>query len=245
MASIKLFNVSIDFPIYSLRNRSLKNLIIRSAPVGGKAYYDNGISTVKALSNISFELNDGDRLGLVGHNGSGKSTLLRVLNGVYMPKSGVINIEGQRASLLDISLGMDMEATGLENIYMRATLMGINKSVIDLNLDSIIEFSELGEFINFPIRTYSSGMQMRLAFSVSTIVRPEILLMDEWLSVGDDAFQIKAEARMRDVISGTNIIVIASHSRDLIKKLCNKVLVLDGGSCRYYGGIDKFDEYYQ
>jgi lipopolysaccharide transport system ATP-binding protein len=184
---------------------------------------------VRALQNINLEFKHGDRVGLLGHNGAGKSTLLRVLNGVYKPTSGQVIINGHAASLINVSLGIDSEATGRENIFIRAALLGLSKKQINKQLEEIIEFSELGDFIDMPVRTYSSGMHLRLAFSVSTVIRPEILIMDEWLSVGDESFKHKAESRMQKLVENTSILIIASHSKELLLKTCNRVVLLDHG----------------
>ena len=182
--------------------------------------------SVRALSNITLQLKDGDRLGVMGPNGSGKSTLLRTLAGVYHPTSGSIDVSGSIASLIDISLGMDSEATGYENIRMRAIMMGMKLKQIKLIEEEIAEFTELGKFLELPIRTYSTGMHMRLGFAVSTTVPADIILMDEWLSVGDNDFLIKAEKRLHDYIQKSSILVIASHSEELISKLTNQTLRL-------------------
>jgi lipopolysaccharide transport system ATP-binding protein len=162
----------------------------------------------------------------MGPNGAGKSTLLRTLAGVYLPTSGTIKVKGSIASLIDISLGMDAEATGYENIRMRAIMMGMKLKQIKLIEDEIADFTELGKFLELPIRTYSTGMHMRLGFAVSTTVPADIILMDEWLSVGDSDFLMKAEKRLHDYIQKSSILVIASHSEDLIAKLCNQVIRL-------------------
>ena len=164
---------------------------------------------------------------------------MRVLSSVYTPSSGVAAIEGKIGSLIDISLGIDLEATGLENIYLRSALLGIPKKDVDKELESLIEFTQLGEFIEMPVRTYSTGMHMRLAFAVSTMISPDILLMDEWLSVGDLSFQVKAEARLNSLIERTNILVIATHSRRLIETCCNRVIWLEHGSVKMDGSPEK------
>jgi lipopolysaccharide transport system ATP-binding protein len=184
---------------------------------------------VKALSDLSFEFSRGDRVGLVGHNGSGKTTLLRVLSGIYEPVRGRLEVSGRVSSLLDLSLGMDHEATGLENIVLRGVLMGLSPSTIETKVDEIAEFSELGDYLSMPIRTYSSGMLLRLAFAVSTCVASEILLLDEWLSVGDAAFRDKAERRLLEMIESSSIVVLASHDENLIKRFCSRVLRLEHG----------------
>jgi lipopolysaccharide transport system ATP-binding protein len=222
MASIKLDHVTVQIPVFSNHSRSVKSSFLKNL-TKEKAQ----ISSVTALNNISLNLKDGDRLGVMGPNGAGKSTLLRTLAGVYHPTSGSINVSGSIASLIDISLGMDMEATGYENIRMRAIMMGIKLKQIKLIEDEIAEFTELGKFLELPIRTYSTGMHMRLGFAVSTIVPVDIILMDEWLSVGDSDFLIKAEKRLHDYIQKSSILVIASHSDDLISKLTNQTLRLE------------------
>ena len=174
-------------------------------------------------------------IGLLGPNGAGKSTLLRVLGGAYIPTSGEAEIGGKVGSLIDVSLGIDSESTGIENIYLRAALLQVPKKIVDEQLDSIISFTELGEFINMPVRTYSSGMHMRLAFAVSTMIRPEILLMDEWLSVGDQNFQRKAEKRLTELIESSSILVIASHSRNLIEKCFTRAIWLSNGQIKLDG----------
>lgn len=235
MAHIFADNVSIDIPIFNAGSRSLKNRLIQAA-TGGKISQDQqGRVNVRVLDNISFELKDGDRVALLGHNGAGKSTMLRLLSGVYYPTSGTATLEGETGSLIDISLGIDPEATGRQNIYIRGALLGINKQDMQRQIDEIIAFTELGEFIDMPLRTYSSGMHLRLAFAVSTIMRPEILLMDEWLSVGDEGFQKKAEQRMNDLVKATNILVLATHSRELIEHTCNRVFWLEHGRLKMDG----------
>lgn len=232
MAKISFENVSVDFPIYNANGRSLKKRLIQVATGGQLGADQQGRVVVRALDGLSFSLKNGDRVGLVGHNGAGKSTLLRVLAGVYTPSSGLAAIEGEIGSLIDISLGIDPEATGRENIYLRGALLGMNRAEIAGHIEDITEFSELGDFIDMPLRTYSSGMHLRLAFAVSTVVRPEILLMDEWLSVGDEGFKHKAEIRMNELIGGTKILVIASHSRDLVLKTCNRAIWLEHGKIK-------------
>lgn len=196
---------------------------------------ESGHVVVQALQNLNFQWGDGDRIGLIGPNGSGKSSLLRMLSGVYAPTQGIAQIEGSVASLIDVSLGVNQEATGRENVFLRGALLGLSKAQMREKVHEIIEFSELGQFIDMPVRTYSSGMHMRLAFAVSTVIRPEILLMDEWLSVGDEHFRAKAEARMAELVNATKILVIASHSRDLILKTCNRVLWLEHGRIKMDG----------
>ena len=222
MAHIKLDQASVEIPIYSNHSRSIKNSLLKNLTKDTVLPH-----SVKALNNITLDLKDGDRLGVMGPNGAGKSTLLRTLAGVYHPTSGSIDVSGSIASLIDISLGMDSEATGYENIRMRGIMMGMKLKQIKTIEEEIAEFTELGKFLELPIRTYSTGMHMRLGFAVSTTVPADIILMDEWLSVGDSDFLIKAEKRLHDYIQKSSILVIASHSEDLISKLTNQTLRLE------------------
>lgn len=234
MASVEFKNVCVDFPIYNARNRSIKNKVMQAA-TGGRVSFGAEGAVIRSLDNVTFSLKPGDRVGLVGHNGAGKSTLLRTLAGVYEPTSGKALIKGEIGSLVDISLGIDKEATGRENIYIRGALLGLSKDYLDAQFDDIVSFSELGEFINMPVRTYSSGMHLRLAFAVATIIRPEILLMDEWLSVGDASFNQKAKARLTDLVESSEILIIASHSRKLIEETCNRAFWFEHGLLKMDG----------
>lgn len=229
---IKLNNVSVIFPIYNASNRSLKKRVINIA-TGGKIATDSGKKvTIKSLTNINLELKKGDRIGLTGHNGAGKSTLLRVLSGVYVPSVGTIELKGKIVSLLDISVGMDGESTGYENIMLRGILLGFSSEQIAQKIDEIAEFSELGDYLNMPMRTYSSGMNLRLAFSIITAFPADIILMDEWLSVGDARFNKKASERLEAMVKGSSILVLASHDDALVKRLCNKVITLEHGQIK-------------
>lgn len=229
MALITATNLTIDYPIFDSSSRSLKKTLVRAATGGRIANDARGIS-IRAIDDISFSLKHGDRVGLMGHNGAGKSTLLRALAGVYAPTYGSLRVEGSVASLIDLSLGMDSEFTGYDNIFIRCTLMGIPKSVIKKNIDEIVAFSELGSYIRMPMRTYSTGMYLRLAFSVCTAFPADIVLMDEWLAVGDADFSKKAEGRLMEFIKKSSILVLASHSVDQVKKICNRLIIIDHGS---------------
>jgi lipopolysaccharide transport system ATP-binding protein len=176
-------------------------------------------------------------VALLGHNGAGKSTLLRALGRVYAPSKGEAQITGEVGSLIDISLGINPEATGRENVFIRGQLLGLTKQQIATKYQEIVDFAELGDFMEMPVRTYSSGMHLRLAFAVSTVVRPEILLMDEWLSVGDADFQQKAEQRLRSLVSETKILAIATHSRALVEAVCNRAIWLEHGQLKMDGPI--------
>jgi lipopolysaccharide transport system ATP-binding protein len=229
MAHIVLNQVGVEFPIYNARGRALKHFVFNAA-TGGRLLSDpQGRVVVRALEDITLSLKDGDRVALLGHNGSGKTTLLRVIAGAYRPSAGHIDTQGSIGSLIDIFLGADPEATGRENIYLRAAMMGMTRQQTDEVVEKVINFSELADFIEMPVRTYSTGMAFRLAFSISTMIRPDIVLMDEWLATGDVSFQTRVERRLNRVIEESKILVFATHSDSLAKKLCNKVFRLEHG----------------
>jgi ABC-type polysaccharide/polyol phosphate transport system ATPase subunit len=236
MASIQLRDMHVEIPIYDTSARSLKKRIL-SATTGGRIIRDHGVALVRVINGISLELKDGDRLGLVGPNGAGKTSLLRVLAGVYEPTGGWINVEGSVIPLLDINLGIDYESTGYENVLLRGAVLGLKRRELKALTEHIAQFTGLGNYLAVPVRTYSSGMVLRLAFSISTSVTPEILLLDEFFSVGDAEFLEKAERRLNELISKAGILVFASHSQDLIRRLCNKVLWLEKGEIRALGGV--------
>ena len=222
-------NVGVEFPIFNSSHRSLKKSILNVSTGGRVAQDSKNHVVVRALDDINLDLKPGDRVGLVGHNGSGKTTLLRVLSGVYAPVQGELSVQGKIATLLDISLGMDGEATGYENIRIRGLLMGLSLAEIDALTDEIAEFTGLGDYLNMPMRTYSSGMTVRLGFAVSTSIYADIVLMDEWLSVGDAEFQEKASERLSRMVDRASILVLASHSMDLVEKICNKIIRMEHG----------------
>lgn len=238
MACIKLENVSVSFPIYDSTTRSLKNRLISSSTGGRIDATGSHQATVTALDGISLEIRDGDRIGLLGHNGAGKSTLLRLLAGVYEPCSGSIRVDGHVAPLFNISLGIDPEATGYENIIIRGLYLGIKRSQIEAKLPDIAEFTELGDFLDLPVRTYSAGMGLRLAFAVSTAIDPEILLLDEGIGAGDSSFIDKANARLDSFTQRASIIVLASHSPPLLRRMCDKLVLLEHGKIASIGSVD-------
>lgn len=226
---IKLDNVSVRFPIYDAKQRSFKQTMLNAA-TGGKIIQNTGKFTeIEALKNINLDIREGERVALIGHNGSGKTTLLRVLAGVYAPVEGSISIKGKITSLLDSMLGMDGESTGIENIKLRGLFLGLRPKQTEKLIDEIVEFSELGDFINMPVRTYSSGMVLRLAFAISTSTQPEILLMDEWMSVGDEKFKNKAEKRLEEFVDKAGILVMATHDHGLAERVCSKSIYLEHG----------------
>jgi lipopolysaccharide transport system ATP-binding protein len=235
MAYITLEKASVVLPIFNSSARSITNTLVSAATGGVLTAQKGGHLSIEALKNIDLEIVAGDRIGIVGHNGSGKSTLLRLLSGVYEPSSGNIKRSGTVSSLVDISLGINGENTGRENIFLRGKLMGLTKKEIDQKIDEIIEFSELGDYINLPVRIYSSGMLLRLAFSVSTSITADILIMDEWLSVGDGAFAERSSQRLKNLVDESEILVIASHTRELLEETCNKIVWLEHGLIRKVG----------
>ncbi|MEH6418224.1 ABC transporter ATP-binding protein [Pseudomonas sp. CGJS7] len=229
MARILLKDCSLHLPIYGTINRSLKGAMLASATGGRVATESRDIVVIEALKNVNLDIRPGDRVGVMGHNGAGKTSLLRLLAGIYEPTSGGVLVEGKVSSLLDVTLGMDFEATGYENILLRGLMQGLEVEEIKRLTPSIVEFSGLGEFLNVPVRTYSSGMVLRLAFSIITSVPAEILLMDEWLSVGDADFVHRAEERLKGLVREASILVLASHSREVVQHLCNVHISMEHG----------------
>jgi len=231
MSHVIFDNVSLKFPINnSDYPSSLKNYI--SSKFFKKKQFSSEnikLEEIKALENISFNINDGDRVGIIGHNGSGKTSLLKVIAGIYEVDQGRIEIHGKILPMLSLVVGIDVEANAYENMYLRGKILGYSSSYINSKVDSIAAFSELGKFLDYPLRTYSHGMLMRLAFAISTHLDADILLMDEWLSVGDGDFNVKANAKLNSLIDNSRILFLASHDKNLIKKVCNKVIMLDNG----------------
>jgi len=228
MALLTVEDVSVEYPIFGADGESLKKTLTAAA-TGGRIGRGTGIAVVQALRGVSFDLRDGDRLGLVGHNGAGKSTLLQMLAGVYPPTRGRCRREGSIASLVNPMLGIEREATGYENIVIRGLVLGLDRGTIRRLTPEIAEFSGLGDYLHMPVHTYSTGMMMRLAFAITTSVQADILLMDEWLSVGDAEFRQLAEERIRALVARSGILVIASHSAELIARECNRVIELSHG----------------
>lgn len=196
-----------------------------------------------ALSNVNFEVGKGEVIGFIGSNGAGKSTLLKVIAGVMKPTKGKVNAFGNICPMIELGAGFDMQLTARENIYLNGAVMGYSKELIDSKFDEIVNFSELKDFLDVPVQNFSSGMIARLAFSIATIVEPEILIVDEILSVGDVAFQAKSEAKMMQMIKGGTTVLYVSHSIDAIKKLCNRVVWLEHGVVQKIGGVEVCQEY--
>jgi lipopolysaccharide transport system ATP-binding protein len=242
-ANIELKNVTVDFPVFNAVNMSLKNRVL-SAATGGVLGRHDGLVVVRSLQNINLRISAGERVGLIGSNGAGKTTLLRVISGIYYPTHGQALVEGNCISLINISLGIDAEATGRENIRLRSAMMGFTPAQTRERIDEIISFSGLGDFINMPFRTYSTGMQLRLAFAVSTCIHPQILVMDEWLSTGDEEFSERADERLKNVINATEILVLASHSPDLLKRNCTRLIWLERGEIHMDGPVEEVSKAY-
>lgn len=239
MISIELRDISVDIPIYNASTRSLKNSIFKRATggeIGGGAH---GPPVIHALRNVSLDMKPGDKLGLIGGNGSGKTTLLKVLGKILEPTSGAASIRGRVAPILDVSLGFDPEFTGIENIRFRGVLLGMSAREIDQNIDDIAHFTGLGEYLYAPVRTYSAGMIMRLAFAVNTSVRPDILLIDEWFGVGDARFAEAANTRISNLLDETGIVVMASHNTAILQENCDKGIWLESGKIQAAGRIEE------
>lgn len=229
MAGILLEHCSLDLPIYGTINRSLKGRLLGGVAGGSIAHASRRVSIVEAVKDVSFELRDGDRLGLVGHNGAGKTSLLKLMAGIYSPTAGRCEVQGRRVSLLDMTMGLDLEATGLENIRLRGLMQGMDSARLRELTPAICEFSGLGEFLHLPVRTYSSGMLLRLAFAIVSQVEAEVLLMDEWIGVGDADFMRQADKRLHELVDKANILVLASHNADLVRDVCNVVARMEHG----------------
>lgn len=237
MASIILDHVSVEFSIYQGGSRSLKKSLLR-AGTGGRFGKDAGERVcIQALRDVSLTIEHGDRLGIVGANGAGKTTLLRVLAGVYEPVSGRVLINGRVSPLFDVGLGMEPEATGEENILLRGLYLGFSKKDIQARTREIADFTELGGYLELPVRTYSAGMVLRLAFAVSTCVEPDILLMDEWVLAGDAQFMEKANNRIASFVNSSSILVLASHSKKVIREWCNKAIRVHQGQIVAIGDV--------
>lgn len=237
MISVDLNKVHLTYPLYGLSSMSLRKKFLNVA-TGGVMSENESLPSIKALDDISFNLKEGDCLGLIGHNGAGKSSLLKVLAGIYSPSSGTLNSHGKIVSTLNINLGMDPEATGVENIITRCLFHGLTRKETDDKLNEIINFSQLGDYVNMPTRFYSSGMQTRLAFAAVTSIDADILLMDEIISTGDASFIENAQKRLNSFISKSKIFVIASHNDQVIKDFCNKALILDHGKQKFFGPVE-------
>ncbi|TCO64469.1 ABC transporter ATP-binding protein [Actinocrispum wychmicini] len=235
MVSIDVWNASVDFPIFDAKTRSLKKAVL--GKVGGHIGTEARVPVIEALRDINLSLGDGDRVALVGHNGAGKSTLLRLLSGIYEPITGGAKIIGKIAPVFDLGVGMDPEISGVENIMIRGLFLGMNRKAMEKKVDDIAEFSELGDFLQMPLRAYSTGMRVRLALGIVTSIDPEILILDEGIGAVDAAFMKKARDRLVDLVKRSGLLVFASHQDDLLLELCNQAIWMDGGRMKMRGGL--------
>ncbi len=239
MAHVEARDVSVRYPVLNSSARSLKHQVLSRTTGGLISAKGSSIVEVQALDGVSFTLSPGERIGLIGHNGSGKSTLLRVIAGIYHPSAGTMNVTGRVAALFDTAFGMDPDSTGYENIVLRGLFLGISRAEIDRQADEIAAFTELGEFLDMPLRTYSSGMSARLAFAISTAVHADVLLIDEGIGAGDEGFLVKANERLQSFIDRAPIVVLASHDIDLMRRFCTRGLLLKRGQLVHDGSIEE------
>src|SRR6478672_10613338 len=233
-----LENVSVSFPIYHGGSRSLKKSLLFRGSGGQLASDASHRITVEALRNVSLQFGAGDRVALIGTNGAGKTTLLRVMAGVYEPVTGVVRSRGRISPMFDIALGIDGDISGYDNIRLRGLILGLPAREIEERMADIAEFTELGDYLDIPVRTYSSGMMTRLTFAVATCFSPEILLMDEWILAGDAGFLAKAQHRVEDFVEQAGILVLASHSSDICRQWCNKAIWMERGEVKMAADVN-------
>ncbi|MFC8045025.1 ABC transporter ATP-binding protein [Nocardia sp. NPDC057353] len=242
--SIETHQAWVEFPIFDAKSRSLKKAFLGKAG-GAIGRNQSDVVVVEALRDITLSLREGDRIGLVGHNGAGKSTLLRLLSGIYEPSRGSARIRGRVAPVFDLGVGMDPEISGFENIVIRGLFLGQTRKQMMAKIDEIAEFTELGEYLSMPLRTYSTGMRVRLAMGVVTSIDPEILLLDEGIGAVDAEFMKKARKRLQELVSRSGILVFASHSNEFLAQLCDSALWIDHGRIRQHGGIEEVVRAYE
>ena len=252
MSSIDLNNVCLDYIVmtgYGSLKRSVLNgcrsIVRKSRGKSAPAQAVGGHSLFRALNNIDLKINKGDRVGLIGHNGAGKSTLLRVIAKIYKPGIGSVSITGKTSSLFDVNLGLNLEATGYENIINLGIMRGWSKKAAQSIVEDVKAFTELDSFLDKPVYSYSNGMQMKLAFAVATAIAPEIILIDEVIGVGDAHFMMKAKQRITNLIDKSHILVLTSHSNDIIRDFCNKVVVLEHGEIKFFGDTESGIRFYE
>ena len=239
-ARIEVNDLRIDFPIYHGQSRSLKRSLLAAAK-GRRRLQENKQHrlVVEALREVSFTLEPGERLGLVGHNGAGKTTLLRALAGVYEPVAGRVRIQGSLNALLDPNQGMNPELTGRENVALRGRYHRLDHAAVQALQEDVRSFAELGDFFDLPTRIYSSGMVVRLAFAMATAIRPQVLLMDEWFLAGDASFREKARERLETMVRGADILVLSTHMNDIVRSWCTRVIWLEDGRVRADGATNE------
>ncbi len=236
MASIQTHDACVDFPIFDAKSRSMKKAFLGAAG-GAVARNSSNVVVVEALRDINISLADGDRVGLVGHNGAGKSTLLRLLSGIYEPTRGRADVRGRVAPVFDLGVGMDPEISGYENIIIRGLFLGMTRKQMVAKMDEIADFTELGDYLSMPMRTYSTGMRVRVAMGVVTSIEPEILLLDEGIGAVDAEFMKKARSRLQALVERAGILVFASHSDEFLVQLCSSAMWIDHGTVRQRGSI--------
>jgi ABC-type polysaccharide/polyol phosphate transport system ATPase subunit len=244
-AIVSLDRVGVSFPVYQGGSRSLKKRMLFHGSAGRIGTDAGDQIVIEALREVSFSLAAGDRLALIGANGAGKTTLLRAIAGIYEPVRGEVVTRGRISPMFDINLGIDTDLSGFDNIRLRALLLGLTPAEIERRMPEIVEFTELGDYLDMPVRTYSAGMILRLSFAVSTCFEPEILLMDEWILAGDAHFMVRAETRVRSFVERASVMVLASHNLDLCSRWCTTGIWLDRGSIRETGPIDQVIRQYQ
>ncbi len=238
-AELHLQNVNVTFPIYHGGSRSLKKSLLFRGSGGHLANDANQRIVVEALRDVTIKTGAGDRVALLGSNGAGKTTLLRVMAGIYEPVTGRIVSSGRISPMFDIGLGIDTDISGYENIRLRGLVLGLSADVIEERMDDIVAFTELGDYLDLPVRTYSSGMMTRLTFAVATCFAPEILLMDEWIMAGDAHFIAKAQGRVESFVEKASILVLASHSMSICRKFCNRGIWMQRGQVVADGPIEE------
>ncbi len=241
--SITARDACVDFPIFDAKSRSLKKTVI--GLVGGNIATDTKVPVIEALRDITLDLKHGDRVGLVGHNGAGKSTLLRLLAGIYEPTRGSAEVRGRVAPVFDLGVGMDPEISGLENIIVRGLFLGMTRKQMEERIDDIAEFTELGDFLRMPLRTYSTGMRIRLALGVVTSIDPEILILDEGIGAVDAAFLDKSKKRLSELVDRAGLLIFASHSDEFLRELCDTALWMEHGRIREQGDIERVLQAYK
>ncbi|HEX7662293.1 MAG TPA: ABC transporter ATP-binding protein [Pseudonocardiaceae bacterium] len=235
MVSIDVWNAAVDFPIFDAKSRSLKKAVL--GKVGGRIGTAQKAPIIEALRDVTLSLREGDRVGLVGHNGAGKSTLLRLLSGIYEPTRGEARIVGKIAPVFDLGVGMDPEMSGVDNIIIRGLYLGMTRRQMETRVDDIADFTELGDYLQMPLRTYSTGMRVRLALGVVTSIDPEILILDEGIGSVDAAFLDKARDRLNDLVRRSGILVFASHSDEFLMELCDTGVWMEEGRIRLAGSL--------
>lgn len=236
---IDVQDVTMRFRMNNDRILSLKEFV--TTALRGKLEYQE----FTALEHVSFQVKKGETLGLIGRNGAGKSTMLKVISGILKPTTGAVTCRGNIVPMLELGSGFDMDLSGRENIFLNGAILGYDEPFLKAKFDEIVDFSELGQFIEVPIRNYSSGMLARLAFSIASVINPEVLIVDEILSVGDAAFQEKSRKRMMELMGGGTTVLFVSHSLDQIREMCNRVVWLDHGKVRAFGDTERICDAYE